>query len=313
MSEAFDPDWGVELWRGGVMAWECDQFGHMNVRFYLDRAAEALMALTVELGLPDAFRREASATVRPLGWHVRYLKEARAGAPLRLTGGITALGDTWGEAAMVMTHAASGAPAAAFRTRFAHVTSEADRPFPWPARVAAEATRLAVDAPDISAPRGLDAMGWSAPPDPLGEAGGMPVLRGVFGSQDCDVFGRVRGDAVIARDVSGGMSMGQAMQDKAAATDPAYVPPGRAVLEYRIRHFGQPRAGDRFVGVNGVSRLDARAFRTSHRMIDPATGALWAASENLVGAFDLASRKLVPLHAAERAAMEPRLIAGLDL
>ncbi len=314
MSDAVDPDWGVELWRGGVQAWECDQFGHLNVRFYLALAAEGLMALAGEMGLPDACKREASATVRPLGWHVRYLKEARAGAALRLAGGITALGDNWAEAAMVLTHASSGAPAATFRTRFAHVTSEADRAFPWPSRVTTEATRLGVEAPAIAEPRGLDPIAWSgAPPDADAGAGARPMLRGVFGPGECDVFGRVTSEAVVARDVDGGMSMGQAVQEAAEAADPTYAAPGRAVVEYRVRHYAWPRAGDRFVGVNGVSRLDARAFRTSHRMIDPATGALWAASENLVGAFDLTARKLVPLHPAERAAMEPRLIAGLDL
>ena len=29
---------GVEVWRGGVNLWECDQMGHLNVRFYAAHA-----------------------------------------------------------------------------------------------------------------------------------------------------------------------------------------------------------------------------------------------------------------------------------
>lgn len=313
MSGTPEAEQGAELWRGGVSAWECDQFGHLNVRFYLARAAEGLASLAIALGMPDAFRREATATVRPLGWHVRYLREARAGASLRLSGGITGLGEDWAEAVMVMRHAVSGEPAASFRTRFEHVTTEAaDRRFAWPARVITAADRLRAEAPGFSAARGLDEVGYLAEESPPPE-GARPALRGVFGPAECDVFGRVRSDAVIARDVDGGMSMGSSLAEASARADPDYRPAGRAVLEYRLRHFAWPRAGDALVGFNGVSRVDERAFRTTHRMLDPATGRLWSASETLVGAFDLAARKLAPLQDVERRVLGERLIDGVVL
>ena len=36
-------DIGVEVWRGGVNTWECDEMGHLNVRFYVARAMEGLV------------------------------------------------------------------------------------------------------------------------------------------------------------------------------------------------------------------------------------------------------------------------------
>ena len=33
---------GPVVWRGGVNTWECDEMGHMNVRFYLAKAMEGL-------------------------------------------------------------------------------------------------------------------------------------------------------------------------------------------------------------------------------------------------------------------------------
>ncbi|MEI9891118.1 MAG: hypothetical protein WDN45_11635 [Caulobacteraceae bacterium] len=32
---------GTEIWRGGVTPWQCDEMGHMNVRFYLAAATRA--------------------------------------------------------------------------------------------------------------------------------------------------------------------------------------------------------------------------------------------------------------------------------
>ena len=34
---------GLEVWRGSVNTWECDQMGHLNVRFYVARSAEGLV------------------------------------------------------------------------------------------------------------------------------------------------------------------------------------------------------------------------------------------------------------------------------
>lgn len=48
-------DTGVEVWRGGVNVWECDEMGHMNVRFYVTRAMQGLVGLAAELGMPEAF------------------------------------------------------------------------------------------------------------------------------------------------------------------------------------------------------------------------------------------------------------------
>ena len=73
---------GVEIWRGGVTPWQCDEMGHMNVRFYLTIAAEGLTGLVAALGLPRAFSVDASSTVVVREHHIRFLREARAGAGL---------------------------------------------------------------------------------------------------------------------------------------------------------------------------------------------------------------------------------------
>ena len=79
---------GVEIWRGGVNTWDCDEMGHMNVRHYVVRAMEGLIGLAAELGMPQAFSPHANATLLVKEHHVRFLREAHAGAPLTMLGGV---------------------------------------------------------------------------------------------------------------------------------------------------------------------------------------------------------------------------------
>ena len=37
------------LWRGNANTWECDELGHLNVRFYMAKAQEALAGLADQL------------------------------------------------------------------------------------------------------------------------------------------------------------------------------------------------------------------------------------------------------------------------
>ncbi len=61
---------------------------------------------------------------------MRFLKEARPGAPLVMHGGVVNLGETDGRICLDMRHA-DGAPSSVFTLRVAHADTRAMRPFPW--------------------------------------------------------------------------------------------------------------------------------------------------------------------------------------
>ena len=82
----------VEVWSGGVNTWECDEMGHLNVRFWVAKAMEALAGLSRLMGMPDAFASGGGATLAVRDLHMRFLREARAGACLWASGGVIALG-----------------------------------------------------------------------------------------------------------------------------------------------------------------------------------------------------------------------------
>lgn len=72
---------GSLLWRGNANAWECDELGHLNVMFYITKAMQALETLSHQFGMHQAFSQQALASLQVNSYQVRYLAEARAGAP----------------------------------------------------------------------------------------------------------------------------------------------------------------------------------------------------------------------------------------
>lgn len=309
-------DQAVEVWRGGVQAWELDHMGHMNVRFYAAHVVEGLAAFAGEMGLPGAFAADASATLAVRGWHVRYLREARVSAPLRITAGVLDLAETHADLQFAVFHTVSGEPAGAYRVRVAHVAVRGERAFPWPARVRAAAAALTVEPPKWAEHRGLQPLSFAEAFDsaPLTDSRFQPSLRGAVLPQECDVFGRMRPDALVARDADGGMAVGRGLRDAAEALcGPQPKTAGNAVVEYRARYFAAPRAGDQLRSVNGVTAIAERTFTVGQVTADPFTGRIWAASETLLAAFDLAERKSTPVLEADRAVIAPRVAAPLAL
>ena len=144
----------IEVWRGSVAMWECDAMGHLNVGYYVAKSMEGLIGLAAELGMPGAFAPDALATLVVREQHIRFLREARPNAPLIMTGGVVAIGETDARLLFLLRHR-SGELAASFQTVVAHATARDGRPFPWPRRVLDRAAKLTVEVPPEAAPRSI--------------------------------------------------------------------------------------------------------------------------------------------------------------
>ncbi len=307
------PTDGVEIWRGGVNTWECDEMGHMNVRFYIVRAMEGLAGLALHLGLPEAFSPAATATLMVREHHVRFLKEAQAGAPLHMTGGVVALEDDAALLLQVLTHTRTGEPCATFLTRAAHI-SPGGRPFPWPARARAAAEALKIEVPSFAAPRSIT----SDPVTPIASMASAEALglrcgaRGSIGQGDVDVFGRMAAEQFIGR-VSDGVPGLLAPVRKAVIEALEETPQrvGGAVLEYRLVYLEWPQAGDHLELRSGLSGFDGKTQRLNHWLLDPVSGRAWGTSEAVAVNFDLDTRKVIPIRPEAQAALGKLTTAGL--
>ncbi|HRD27170.1 MAG TPA: thioesterase family protein [Caulobacter sp.] len=306
----------MEIWRGGVNTWECDEMGHMNVRFYVTKAIEGLVGLAAALGLPHAFSAHAGSTLMVREQHIRFLREAHAGAALHMTGGVLEMGEDEARLLMLLWHSDSGALAASFQTVVAHVTPAEGRPFPWSRRTLDQAAALTIGLPDQAMARSISL----APTASIAglaraeELGLVRIAQGAVSPADCDLFGRMRAEQFIGR-VSDGISrLIRSFREtvvSGAAEPPSRV--GGAVLEYRLIHLDWPRAGDRLEIRSGLKDADTRTKRMIHWMIDPGTGKAWGTSEAVAITFDLDARKIVPITEAARLELMKHAKAGLAL
>ena len=307
---------GVEIWRGGVNTWDCDEMGHMNVRHYVVRAQEGLIGLAAELGMPQAFSPHANATLLVKEHHIRFLREAHAGAPLTMLGGVIEMGETEARLLQLLIHPASGELAATFQTTVVHATPREGQPFSWPKIARERAQALMVEVPEKARARSLDLSPF-APTASLARADALKLSRIGLGGllpSDCDVYGRMRAEQFIGRVSDGIGAFIHPFRDlvvEHAEHKPKRM--GGAVLEYRIAYLAWPRIGDRIDIRSGLVGTEARTMRVVHWMLDPATGEPWGTSEAVAITFDLDARKVTPVSDAARAALAKHEIAGLAL
>jgi acyl-CoA thioester hydrolase len=301
---------GAEIWRGGVTPWQCDEMGHMNVRFYLSIAAEGMTGLAAMLGLPHAFSAGASSTLMVREHHIRFLKEARPGAGLIMTGGLLEIGETDATLLQLLFHV-TGEPAAAITARVRHVTPRDLRPFPWTRTTLERAPALTVSAPDFARPRSLpDATGETTMASlEAAERFGLPIVAGgAVMPQDCDVFGRMTPEQLLARIYGSVNHIIRPSHEALLQAQPDLQGRlGGAAVEYRAAYHAWPRAGDRVELRSGHRELSAKARRVVHWLIDPTSGRPWASAEMVSLFLDLKARKSLTLsaEALKAVALEP--------
>lgn len=283
----------IEVWRGSVNAWECDEMGHMNVRFHLARAMQGLATAAAALGMHNAFSPSAPATLAVRGHHVRYLREARVGAPLHITAGVLEMDESEATLLLSLIHSPTGEAASTFVTRVAHVSAAEGRRFPWPARAVEAARRLETALSAESGPRSVDSPAPSA--DEARTAGYEVIARGAVGPEDCDVFGRMRPEMLPARISEGLDHLTRPLREAARREAGPDVRVGGAALEMRLDYFDLPRSGALVELRSAIVEVRPKLARFRHWLVDPLTGSAWAAGEQVSINFDLDARKAIAL------------------
>jgi acyl-CoA thioester hydrolase len=282
----------TEVWRGGVAPWECDSLGHLNVGFYAAKAMEALVGLAAELGMPDAFAAHAGATLVLREQHIRFLREARDGYRLHIQAGVLEMGECDARLLLLMRHA-DGELAASFTLAVEHATAREGRRFPWPARIRERAESLMVQAPAKALPRSvtLGRLESDASLDRALQLGLRRIGLGAVPASDCDPFGRVRADRLIARlSDSASQLFGDGIRSAGEAGDV-----GAAILEYRFLYLAWPKAGSRIETRSAFTAVEPRLLRIGHWMLDPDSGRPWVEVQVVGAPFDVKARKLTAL------------------
>jgi len=283
----------IETYRGEALAWEADELGHMNMRYYFERAAQARAAFFGQLHLPGAFKARALSTLTATRQHIKYHKEVRPGVGMAVRTGLLRLGETDIE----LVHEITQSPqilAATIVETLSHISARTNKPFAWPKRVRARADGFTIDMPQEAAPRNID----------VGEALGHPSLagakkrglqaigRGMFSPAECDVFGYVTPHAIIGRVSDSAQHLKTAWPDLDFNSADAM---SGALLEAQAIHRNRPMAGDCYVMHSGLRKASTHVRELCHWILDPVSGKCWSTFIGVGCRFDLTTRRLVKI------------------
>ena len=235
----------IELYRGSINTWECDEMGHMNVRFYVAKAMEGLAEVAHVVGLGHAFRAERAidaAAARP----AHPVHEGGACGRAVHDDGVRAGGERDVGAAVSADHA-SGRRAVRGDPDVGGSCGRATRAlaFAWTGETRARLEALTDSAPAACAPRSIDLWRGAAGDGDDGGCGcdrcagdrarrGAAAADGPDGADDAGVLHRARvgfGRAPVAAVARESRTRGRgARRDGEAGRGGAGIPAGVSAL-----------------------------------------------------------------------------------
>jgi acyl-CoA thioester hydrolase len=307
----------VELWRGCANAWECDHVGHLNTRYYVARIEQALAALARRLELADVIDSAGGHRLLVKAQHMRFLREARAGAALHATGQVLSWGRDEADVLFLLHHSASGQVAATFRLLLAHVERGSGRSAPWPAQATLAAGALTCEAPREAQPRSISLEGAevTASLERARQLGLRTTGLGTIMPDVCDAHGHWRLSAFMGRvaDSIPHLRNGEWREVLARTMPGGPSRVGSALSEFQAVHVRWPKIGAGCEVRSALAGCTERVTYASHWLLDPETGAPWAAVRTVGIALDLDARRAVPLSAEAQAAYRAASVPDLAL
>ncbi len=294
--------WGgsdlIEVYRGCPNAWECDEMGHMNVRFYLDRLMKGMVGFASHCGMASAFRENSPSSLAPRDVHIRFMKEAHAGGPFFLRVGVMNHTETAVNIYAELVHG-SGEICASYRALFDHIDTQTRQVFAWSPSVSEQFNLLLTTPPENTGPRSIDPNAEYRYGATVSEAntvgapqtGLSPVLPG-----NLDVFGWMAADEFVGCISDAASNLFSGYRDAIAASlakDGITPRIGGAVVEYRLVYRKWPKAGDLISVRSALGQVLGKAREVHHWLLDPVSGEAWATTVAIALNFDLDTRKAV--------------------
>lgn len=306
----------IPLWQGSCNQWDCDEMGHMNVRVYVEKQLEGLVALAHAAGMPNAFRADSPSTIVPVDQHIRFVREVLPGRPISMQGCVLEIGEHHAVVYQELRHS-DGVLAASFRTRIVHVDTAEGAPFPWSSRPRARLEALIGETPEEARPRSFDpdAPGLALAGitmDRVREIGAPQIGRGAVPPEHCGVHGWMQPYWIIGRISDSVPNLLHDWRRRVGETAGGRRM-GAAVLEYRLRYHRLPRAGDIFAAYTSLGRVSGKTHALVHWFMDPLTGGPWATCEAVAISLDLDTRKAVEAPPEMLAELEKIAPRGLSI
>ncbi len=301
----------IEIYRNSVRTWECDEMGHMNIQFYVDKATGALAVLSRMLGLPAPSSSNAGLHLVAKEHHIRFLREQLAGAPIVIQAGVLEVHDSHLRVYFEMRNPAADVVAATLVARVELVDHARTHPLPMPSELLERAREMQTHLPDHAAPRGLE---LTPPREPLtlDQADAMGMVATYLTPLepqlvDSDGFMTTRAYIGAISDSIPNFASRVGNWDRSNSRI------GGAALEYRLVYHQAPRNGTILTIRSAIRHIGPKAYTFCHWLFDNDTGRTIAAAEAVAVMFDLDARKAITIPDERRAALEKLLIPELGI
>lgn len=293
------------LYQGVVTDEQIDHLGHMNVRFYLEKALLGTEALAAAHGLDAASCRKRGALLTLSDAFTRHYREQLSGAPLVVKGGVLgARGDR-----LRFYHELVNTERDELAAAFVHEVQLQERglrrPLPIPEIVAKSAAEALVEWPEHGRPRTLD---LERPPKGLDlgaarERGLAMREERVIEAGECDEDGFFRASGYQD------LVWGGVPTNSRASGMPLFELEGGgkfgwATLESRGRLLELPRAGTRIQSFGAEVELARKTSCRHNWVFDVERGTLLCASSIVNLAFDIQARRAIEIPSTIRRMLE---------
>jgi len=296
---------------------EIDSLGHMNVRFYVARAANAHSALLKKLGVNAG----EGQSLRRTDTYNRFHKEQFEGAKLSVLGGLVALpGNSGISGYYEIRNSDTDEVAAAFIITVCLIDLKTDAIIPLPALNEAELAKYEVEIPAHGKPRSLSlaplqqvTMAELAPlianqAEPGSITGRMEA---VVLADDCDAAGQLRADIdlmfVMFRPQPGVLlkEIGPTLQRDEHGRRYSF-----AMMEIRSINWHRPKSHDSIVSYSADVAYGEKWRQTRRWMFDKHSGLLLGVSDNAAVCMDLDARRAIPIPIGLRETIERDCLAN---
>ena len=301
----------IKTWVGECSSWECDDLGHLNMRHYMTKTAQARQMFFIKLGLADAFSEDSVSSVRVSNFHIKYQSEARPGAPLRIETGILTLKKNTAQLCHMMFHF-DGRIAASIVETVSHVSLLTGKSFAWPKRLQKAAKAYTIKAPAPSKPRGISYDTVSKAPNEkqLRKLGMKPFGMGVFQRQEVGIQGHITTQAYLGRVTETVASVTSGWPELHHKEALALGNSG-ALLEARGFLHKRAAAGAAYHMYSGVVHVDQYTRTLIHHLVDVQTGKNLFSMQAVGCLFNLKTRKLMKATPEQIARVNQEITPGL--
>jgi acyl-CoA thioester hydrolase len=306
-----------------VLENEIDTLGHMNVRFYMVRVAEANARLFTQFGLDAHAAKGAGRRLTQVDTFCRYHREQFPGAPLEVRGGVLSIKD----ASVTMFHQVSNPAkdeiAATFIIEYALIDQATRTAVTLEEAVRQAARKAVVDLPEYGAPRGLQLTppNLSVTLEDLTAKLGDQEVFGLMGGrgqrevtpEDCDEHGFLKPGVDL-------MFRGRHVEDQEREGGkfgpPTFVSDeghrfGWAWLETRSVRIETPRVGDVLQTISAELGLQSKTRHSRRWIFNTRTGNIAGLDDTLGIALDLDARKSIPIPVKVREMLERQNVPEL--